>query len=69
MPASRAPKCPWCGKPMSFVQATPGANGSPVKHRYECKRCIIVYTEVERNGERTPERVRKLNDEPIRTLQ
>ena len=53
---------------MTFVQATPAANGGPVKHRYECKRCIIVYAEVERNGERTPERVRKLNQEPIRTL-
>jgi len=54
---------------MTFVQATPGASGGPAKHRYECKRCIIVSTEVDRSGERTPERDRKLNQEPIRTLQ
>jgi transposase-like protein len=69
MTASGAPKCPWCAKPMTFVQATPGAGGGPAKHRFECKRCIIVYTELERSGERAPERVRKLNGEPIRTLQ
>jgi hypothetical protein len=52
---------------MTFVQATQGAGGE--KHRFECKRCIVVYTEVGGGtGEPAPDRARKLHNEPIRTL-
>jgi hypothetical protein len=39
------------------------------KYHFECKRCIVFYTEFDRNGERRPERVRKLDRQPIHTLQ
>ena len=65
---SKAPKCPWCAKPMIYVPTAPTTAGASHKH-YECRRCIVFYTELERNGERKPERARRLDREPIHTLQ
>ena len=66
---SQAPKCPWCAKPMTYVQAMPAAGGGARKRRYECKRCIVVYTELDRDGDDTPDRARNLDREPVHTLQ
>lgn len=54
---------------MTYVRTTPGAGGDRRHHHYECKRCIVVYTELDHGGELAAERARKLNKEPIRTLQ
>lgn len=66
---SKLPICPWCAKPMSHVRTTPTAGGDPHKHHYECKRCIVCYTELDRFVGKRPERARKLDREPIHTLQ
>jgi hypothetical protein len=66
---SKAPNCPWCAKRMTYVRTTPAASGGQRTHHYECKRCIVLYTELDRDGERRPERVRKLDRQPIHTLQ
>jgi hypothetical protein len=65
---TKAPKCPWCAKPMSYVRTAPVAAGAH-KHQYECKRCIVLYQEIDRNGERRSDRARKLDRELVRTLQ
>ena len=67
MPASRTPKCPWCAKPMVYVRSSPGAGG-PQKHHYDCKRCIVDYTEVDGSAEPKPDRARRLDKHPIYTL-
>ncbi len=64
---TKAPKCPWCAKPMSYVRTAPVAAGA--HKQYECKRCIVLYEEIDRNGERRPDRARKLDRELVRTLQ
>lgn len=69
MPGSKAPKCPWCAKPMTHVRTTPHAGASARKHRYECKRCIVDYTELDCNEDTTPDRASRLNREPVYTLQ
>ena len=68
MPSAKAPKCPWCAKPMTTVRSAEAAGGAHKNH-YECKRCIVVYTELDRNGEPAPDRARKLDREPVHTLQ
>lgn len=65
---SKSPICPWCAKPMTHVRTTPTASGGARKHHYECKRCIVLYTELDRSGEPMPERARKLDRERIHTL-
>jgi hypothetical protein len=47
----------------------PAGSGGRRKYHLECKRCIVFYTEFDRSGERRPERVRKLDRQPIHTLQ
>jgi hypothetical protein len=47
----------------------PAGSGGRRKYHFECKRCIVFYTEFDRSGERRPERVRKLDRQPIHTLQ
>ena len=64
-----APKCPWCAKIMTAVREPATAGGGHRKYHFECKRCIVFYTELDRSGERRPERVRKLDRQPIHTLQ
>ena len=66
---TKIPKCPWCAKPMSYVRTTPAAGDGALRHRYECKRCIVLYEEIDRNGERAPDRVRRLDRERVHTLQ
>ena len=56
-------------KRMTFVAATASPSGGPPRNRYECRRCIIDYTELDHSDEVAPERARKLNRQPIRTLQ
>ena len=53
---------------MTYVRSAEAAGGA-AKHHYECKRCIVLYTELDRDGERAPDRVRKLDREPVHTLQ
>ena len=65
---TKAPKCPWCAKPMSYVRTAARPDGAQ-KHRYECKRCIVGYEELHLAGERLPERARKLDRQQVRTLQ
>ena len=48
---------------MVYVQSSPGAGG-PQKHHYDCKRCIVDYTEVD-SAEPKPDRARKLDKHPI----
>lgn len=65
---TKAPKCPWCAKPMSYVRTAARADGVQ-KHHYECKRCIVRYEELHITGERLPERARKLDRQQVHTLQ
>jgi hypothetical protein len=64
----KAPFCPWCAKLMVHKHTTPTAKRDSRKHQYECRRCIVVYTELERDGERLAGRVRKLDRQQINTL-
>jgi transposase-like protein len=66
--SSRAPKCPWCAKPMTHVRTASAAAGAPHRHHYECKRCIVAYAELDASGEVRPERARTLHRHPIQTL-
>jgi ATP-dependent 26S proteasome regulatory subunit len=53
---------------MSYLRTGP-IEADAHKHCYECKRCIVLYEEIDRNGERRPDRARKLDRELVRTLQ
>jgi len=54
---------------MVHIRSSPSSNSGERKHRYECKRCIVDYTEVDRANELAPDRARKLDRAPIFTLQ
>jgi hypothetical protein len=51
---------------MSFVRSASGT-GRARNRRYECLRCIVVFTE--RDGDGAPDRARKLDRELVFTLQ
>jgi hypothetical protein len=52
---------------MVYVRSSPSAGG-PQKHHYDCKRCIVDYTEVDGTAEPKPDRARRLDKHPIYTL-
>lgn len=53
---------------MTHVRTTSSTAGRSLQHQYECKRCIVLYTEVEANNERAPGRARELDRQRIHTL-
>jgi hypothetical protein len=53
---------------MTHVRSTPSTAGRSRQHQYECKRCIVLYLEVEASRERAPERARELDRQRIHTL-
>jgi hypothetical protein len=52
---------------MVYVRSSPSVGG-PQKHHYDCKRCIVDYTEVDGTAEPKPDRARRLDKHPIYTL-
>jgi hypothetical protein len=63
----QVPKCPWCAKPMNYV-CTAATETGRAKHHYECRRCIVHFAELHLDGERAPDRARKLHREPMLTF-
>jgi len=53
---------------MSHVHTTAATAGTQ-KHRFECKRCIVLYEELDRLRPHEPERARRLHTQPVHTLQ
>jgi len=70
MSSTKAPKCPWCAKPMTHVRSGVTLQGDRPKHLFECKRCIVSFAEVEQHSDsRAPERAQLLHLQPMQTLQ
>jgi C4-type Zn-finger protein len=63
------PLCPTCAKSMMLARTCAHLGGLLEMITFECKRCSIVFTEVDTGEGPVPERVIALHDEPYHTLQ
>jgi hypothetical protein len=67
--SAELPLCPKCAKSMMLAQPWQRLYGLPEMNTFECKRCSIVFTEVDTGEGPVPERVIALHEETYHTLQ
>lgn len=67
--SAELPLCPKCAKSMMLAQPWQRLCGLPEINTFECKRCSIVFTELDTGEGPVPERVIALHEETYHTLQ